>query len=261
MPPQSRALLTRLLLVDEVDSTNSAIKRMDPAARSSGLCMIANQQTAGRGRHGRRWISAPGGCLMLSLYWQFEQAIERLSALPLAVAVAISRALSDLGINRHCLKWPNDVELDGRKLAGILIETDRIKADHCSVICGVGLNLQQPAEIRDQIGRPMVDLLDCLPDNSADRNRIAGLLLGHLCLMMHELTHSGFSAILDEWRQRDALAGRTVTSHGRERPISGRASGIDDQGLLMLATEQGMHHLASGEVSLSPTETTTQTHR
>ncbi len=252
MPPHSRSLLTELMLVDEVDSTNSALKRVELESRQSGLCMIANQQTAGRGRHGRRWMSAPGCCLMMSLYWQFDQPIEQLSALPLAVAVAISRSLSDLGMNRHRLKWPNDILVDGRKLAGILVETDQMQANRCSVICGVGLNLQQPPDIHQQIGRPMVDLVDCLPDNSADRNRIAGLLLGHLCLLMNEIAQMGFSSILDEWRQRDALAGKAVISHSRLERISGRASGIDEQGMLLVATEQGMQHLASGEVSLSP---------
>lgn len=236
-------------VVAETGSTNA-----DLLARSAGLSgptvRIAGQQSAGRGRAGRPWLSAPGATLMFSLAWPFTAPLHGLTGLPLAVGVALAEALTELGVP-VTLKWPNDLLKDGSKLAGILIETQAVPA--CAqvwAVIGVGLNLLMPDRLEMQIGRS-VAAAPWLAQ--MDRNRLMAALLNRLAAMLAEFSGVGFAGFAARWNRLHAHQGLPVDILDAGRVLhQGLAAGVDDSGRLLLDTATGRLAIVSGDVSLRP---------
>ncbi|CUI07315.1 biotin--[acetyl-CoA-carboxylase] ligase [Massilia antarctica] len=233
-------------VVAETGSTNA-----DLLARAAGLrrpvLRVAVHQTAGRGRAGRSWLSAPGAALTFSLAWHFAGPLRELAGLPLAVGVALADALGALGVPVQ-LKWPNDVLRDGAKLAGVLIETQAAPGGGVWAVIGIGLNLLMPDEIEERIGRK-VAAAPWLAQ--MDRNALMAQLLGVLAANLGQFAQGGFAPFCARWNRLHAYQGLPVVIIDRAITLhEGVAAGVDDGARLLLDTAGGRIAIVAGDVSL-----------
>jgi len=248
MGQQARNRLTKLVIEASLDSTNSALQRL-PAAQQHGIAMLAEYQSAGRGRRGRRWHSPAGGNLYLSLGWRFGQPLAELGCLPLVVALSAAQALTRSGLEGHQVKWPNDLLLDRKKLAGCLVEVQGDARGPCDAVMGVGINLHMPqAETAAEIDQPWTDLSTHLPKCS--RNSLAALLLEELIVQLSLFAEQGFAPFSCLWEKMDGLKGQSVEIAAGKRNLHGTVAGIDQKGALLLDTGAEILSLHSGEVSI-----------
>lgn len=242
--------------LDECDSTNSELMRRAESGAPSGTVIVADRQTAGRGRRGRSWLSAPESSLTFSLLWRFSGPLARLSGLSLAVGVGLASGLESLGAQGVWLKWPNDVLLrDGEgyaKLAGILIELSSDRRGTQAII-GVGLNLSPPTGDLPQPAAGLSQVLSAAPE----RHVVLAAILLELHRVLETFAVDGFFGLKTEWQQRHAWQGDSVQILGEDAaPLVGRCLGADDDGALLLETASGIERIFSGDVSVRPAGTT-----
>jgi BirA family biotin operon repressor/biotin-[acetyl-CoA-carboxylase] ligase len=211
------------------------------------VLLVAEHQTAGRGRAGRSWLSSPGHSLTFSLAWKFDGGLHSLTGLPLAVGAALAETLGRLGQPVQ-LKWPNDVLKDGEKLAGILVETAPAPAGAAWAIIGIGLNLAMPDELEEQIGRSVA----AVPWLARmDRDTLLAALLDGLADALRQFERTGFAAFSARWNLLHGWQGQLVTILDRGEVLhEGLAAGVDDAGRLLLDTENGRMAVVAGDVSL-----------
>ena len=248
LPPAARALVAALDVELEIDSTSSALVRRGASA-PSGSVLLAETQSAGRGRRGRAW-SSPLAChLYASVLWRFDAGYAALSGLSLAIGVAITRALRGLDVAELGLKWPNDVLGGGAKLGGILIDLNGESAGPCVAVVGIGVNGRMPPAAAAAIDQPWTDLATLCAGAPPSRNAVAAAVVGATLLALQRFAHDGLASFLDDWRAFDALAGRVVRVEG-SASIEGTAAGIDADGHLLVDTPHGRVRVASGEVSV-----------
>ena len=250
LPPAARALGVAVAVETRIDSTNTRL--LDTDAAHDPQALFAESQTAGRGRRGRDWVSPFGSNLYLSLAWSFPAWPARLTTLPLAVAVALARAVSALGLDEAGIKWPNDLHADGRKLAGVLIEPRGEAGGPCRVVVGVGLNLQMQDAQSAAIGQPWTSLAEALAARGRSlpsREAVAVAVLGELALALRQFEDQGFASFSAEWNRRDLLRDRAVRIDGGAAG-EGIARGIDGDGGLVIETDGGCRVVHAGEVSV-----------
>jgi len=234
----------------ECDSTSSELLRRAERGAPAGSVIVADHQSAGRGRRGRPWLSAPEASLTFSLLWRFAGPPGRLAGLSLAVGVALARGLEGLGADGVRLKWPNDVLLaddgDFAKLAGVLIELASDRRGTQAII-GVGLNLLPPPQALPQPAAGLAQALVHLPD----RHVVLASLLAALAGVLDTFAVDGFAGLKMEWQQRHAWQGLTVLLVGDDaEPLAGVCLGADDDGALLLETGGGVQRIFSGDLSL-----------
>ena len=225
-------------VLPEIDSSNSELMRRARAGRHEATLLVAERQTAGRGRMGRVWQSQPGDSLTFSI--SLPLAPQDWSGLSLAVGLSLAESLHpDVG-----LKWPNDLWFQDRKLGGILVEAASM-GERSQVVVGVGLNiLARPA---DGLSTAPAALTELLPElTAADAlSRVAWPLIQTL-LAFESL---GFAPLQSRFAARDVLQGRRVhTSDGQQ----GTALGVGPGGALRLQTEIGVQDISSAEISVRP---------
>lgn len=244
------ARVPRIEVLQEIDSTSDYLRReQSPGAAGQGRVCVAEWQSAGRGRRGRRWVSPYGSSLYLSLAWQLSAATLQSGGLSLAVAIAVLRALRNCGVEAVGLKWPNDIFYQGRKLAGILLDVAGESAGPFLVVIGIGVNLRLPDNAARDIDQPWADLSQC--GISVDRNRLAGLIVDALVQALDTFARQGLAAFATEWERFDLIAGRTVElQHENENRISGIARGIDSRGALLIEQDGDTRSFHAGEVSV-----------
>jgi len=251
MAPEARARVPALHLLEQVDSTNNRLLRIAAAGGASGTLCLAEQQSAGRGRRGRRWISPYGTNIYLSLLWRFTLAPSELSGLSLACGLALLRALRDLGVPELGLKWPNDILHRGRKLAGVLIDLSGEAGGPTQAVIGVGVNTFLPAENGREIDQPWTDLTSVTGASSISRNRLAGRLAAQLVETLGRYGAEGLRPWLDEWPRQDLFYGRPVVlRQAGGRQVRGVHAGIDASGALLLEVEGRVLPYHAGEISL-----------
>ncbi|MBA3032103.1 MAG: biotin--[acetyl-CoA-carboxylase] ligase [Gammaproteobacteria bacterium] len=232
-------------LLSECDSTNAVLLARAEAGAPSGAVVIAGTQTAGRGRRGRTWISAPGDSLTFSLLWRFAAGTAP-AGLSLAVGVALAEALEKVGAGGTAiqLKWPNDLLLGGRKLGGILVEL-LPGAPHAAVI-GIGLNLHLPDALPDDLQTQSAAL-----NHSGDPNELLARILIELLSVLERFAASGFADLRNAWMARHAFADvpiRLLSDFAPQR--IGMCRGVDVDGALLLEEAGQVKRVLSGEVSL-----------
>ncbi len=248
-----RAHLLDLEVLDDVDSTNTLLLRKAALGAPSGSCVVAELQTAGRGRRGRQWQTSLGGSLTFSLLWRFSQGAAYLSGLSLAVGVALMRALGDAGVSGAELKWPNDVVHGYRKLAGILIELQGDMLGPSAAVIGVGINVRLAAQTVERIDQAVVDL-HTLTGASHDRNRLLAVVLGRLAEVLQEFERGGFASLREEWAGYHAYHGkpvRLIMPAGHH--LEGTVLDVADDGALVVRSSEGIQRFTSGELSLRAT--------
>lgn len=252
--PQIQTLVSNLDIEFSIPSTNSAAKqRIEQGgidANYSGHVIFAEQQTAGRGRRGRTWVSPLGRNIYMSTIWRFSAGASALSGLSLAVGVAIVKALESLGYKGIGLKWPNDLLWQGKKLGGILLEISGDAAGPCHVVVGIGLNVSMPdQQAANDIDQPWVDLVS-LNNQPVDKNAIAAALLNQLMPMLATFEASGFEPLLQDWLDRDAYLGSDIVLTMGADKLQGQQVGVKADGSLCIETVDGLRTFNGGEVSL-----------
>jgi BirA family biotin operon repressor/biotin-[acetyl-CoA-carboxylase] ligase len=244
-----KKILQKLEVHFELSSTNTHLLETVRTSKKSGAICLAEQQTSGRGRRGRTWVSPFGGNLYISLLWRFTGGADQLAGLSLAMAIAIIRALHESGLDTVSVKWPNDILASNRKLAGILLELAGEASGPCSVVVGVGLNMRASSAEMATIDQPWVDL-ESLLGKRVGRNEMAGRLINHLLAAIQEFEKDGLTPFLDEWNSCDSYAGQEVILHLPEEDIRGVVRGVDNSGALLLAQAGKMRRFHSGEISM-----------
>jgi BirA family transcriptional regulator, biotin operon repressor / biotin---[acetyl-CoA-carboxylase] ligase len=237
-----------LQILDEVASTNTYLMQQKSIAHAT--CVAAHIQTQGKGRRGRTWVSQLGASLTFSLLWRFQCGAAALSGLSLAVGVALIRALNSLGVNQAQLKWPNDVLVDGKKLAGILIELQGDLEGPSAAVIGVGVNLNLPKNVLESIDQPAIDLnnVSAKPINQSE---LLGVILKHLADVLSGFETHGFIGLRDEWLRYHAYEKKPVRMllpNGTE--INGTVKSVADDGILLVETALGLQRFSAGEISL-----------
>ncbi|MGI9081951.1 MAG: biotin--[acetyl-CoA-carboxylase] ligase [Thermoleophilaceae bacterium] len=221
-----------------VDSTNERAKALAHFGAPHGTVVTADAQAAGRGRQGRAWIARSGGALLMSLLIRGLE--ERHAILPLTAAVSVCEAAEACAPVTCAIKWPNDVWIERRKLAGILIE---VRPQEGWAVVGVGLNVCE-REFPGELKGTATSLALESPGAGAQSPEQA---LGELLICLERRLAEPAAKVLEAWRGRDALYGRQIAWNGGE----GTAAGIDDSGDLLADTVQGRVALEAGEVHLA----------
>lgn len=249
LPAQARKRLGTLELHWEIDSTSSEIQRRLGALPDLSF-MLAETQSAGRGRRGRSWLSPPGLNVYLSCLKRFDGGFAALSGLSLAVGVIVMRTLSSLGMAGAGLKWPNDVLSDDGKLAGILVELSGEYQGPCAAIIGVGINVRLTVALREQAGQPINDLTTLAHGIAPDRNRVAATLIAALAEGLEQFEREGFAGFIDEYTKHDLLRGQALHLQGALGELDGIGAGVDVRGALMLRTTAGLQSIDSADVTV-----------
>lgn len=247
-----RKRVPRIDAVWSIDSTNTALlARTHPASGMSEV-LLAEYQTAGRGRRGRAWLAPPGGAICMSMSWTFGEAPRDLGGLGLAIGVCTLRALRAQGADKVALKWPNDVLIGERKLGGVLIDLRAESSGPTCVVIGIGVNVALGAALRAQIaasGTAATDLASAVQPVPR-RNALAAALVNDCIGGLLEFEQRGLKPFIEEWRAADALRGRAVNVNAAEGVARGVARGIDLHGALMVETPQGLLRFISGDVTV-----------
>jgi len=249
LQPSARALLAELVVADVLDSTNAEVLRRMKEGAGSGLVCVAEQQTAGRGRRGRNWVSPLASNIYLSLSWEFAGEPAKLEGLSLAVGVAVAEALRSAGVPGIGLKWPNDVLAGGAKLGGILVEMIAGADNTCRVVVGIGLNVNMPQHAIAEIDQSWTDVKTAM-GGDVSRNALLISLLDQLLPLLDGFEVGGFTPWRERWCGLDAFAGREVIVTSGEQSTAGIARGIDQSGALVLETALGSQVFHGGEVSV-----------
>ncbi|KAF1699437.1 bifunctional biotin--[acetyl-CoA-carboxylase] synthetase/biotin operon repressor [Pseudoxanthomonas jiangsuensis] len=251
LPAAVAASLASLEVAWSLDSTNSELLRRPPPATGVAV-LLAERQTAGRGRLGRAWASPLGAQVCLSLRRGFAGGLARLGGLSLVAGVAVAEALRGLGFAQAGLKWPNDLVADGRKLAGLLVEGGGEHGGPVQAVIGIGINVRLPATTAAAIDQPWTDLATLAgADPPPARTAVATAVLAALVPALDAFDRDGLAPFLPRYAALDVLAGREVrvTSAGNE-VASGRAAGLAADGGLRVATAAGERIFHAGEVSV-----------
>lgn len=242
-----------LELREAVDSTNSRLMLAAQQGEVHKRVLAAETQSAGRGRRGRDWLAQLGGSLTFSVLWRFQRPLTALSGLSLVVGLTLCRVLRAQGVSGAGVKWPNDVLVGDRKLAGILIETHGDMLSAATAVIGIGINVRVDAALAERAGQAVADLAGEM-GRMPDRNDLLVAVLGALDEALERFDAQGFAPFREEWRALHAWQGRSVRVLGAAgATLTGEAVDVDEQGALLLATPEGMRAIHSGEVSLRTT--------
>lgn len=239
----------RLTVLNIIDSTNQYIKDRVHSLENGHVC-FAEAQTAGRGRHGRKWVSPYGASLYMTCFWSFPQGYQALTGLSLAIGVAIVDALEATGVSGASLKWPNDVYLDGKKLAGVLIEVEGQMGSQCNSIIGIGLNLNLPDSV-DDIDQPWTDVSRALGE-TVDRNGLAARLWDSVTDTLKQFEAGGVTPFLNRWRALDIFRDCPVRLILGNEEILGIGRGVDANGAFRLDNDGDIKLYHGGEISVRP---------
>ncbi|MGS0537184.1 bifunctional biotin--[acetyl-CoA-carboxylase] ligase/biotin operon repressor BirA [Pseudoalteromonas sp. SaAl2] len=233
-----------------IDSTNSELMRRIAAKQQleSGTVIVAEMQQAGRGRRGRVWQSPFGANLYYSYYWKLDDGLQAAMGMSIAVGLAVYdtlKALYQLDIE---LKWPNDIYLNKEKLAGVLVELDGQPQGPCQLVIGIGINLQMPQSISQQIDQAWTDLSQ--HTTKLDKNKLVANLTYHLEQRLAQYSLTGLQEMYQQWNTLDAFAGQCVELNTGHRSWRGICEGIDMHGGIRIRQDGEAKSYYGGEISL-----------
>lgn len=239
-----------LEVLDEVVSTNTHLLKAAANGAPHVSCVVAHIQTGGRGRRGRTWVSQLGASLTFSLLWRFDCGATGLSGLSLAIGVGLMRALTECGVTNAQLKWPNDVLVDNKKLAGILIDLQGDMDGPSAAVIGVGINVDLPEAVLNNIDQPAIDVVSA-GNEKVNQSHLLGTVLKHFVDVLNTFEQGGFLGVRDEWLSYHAYQNqqvRMLLPDGRD--VVGTVTGIADDGILLVETALGLQRFSAGEISL-----------
>ena len=239
----------RLVRLGTVVSTMDEVEALARAGEPEGIVVVADEQTAGRGRSGRRWSAPTGSSLLCSILLRPPVPPDRLAVLPLVVGVAAAEAIDAVAGVACRLKWPNDVWIDGRKVAGVLVTARTGAAGLEHSVVGVGINVNvPPTEVIDGA----TSLLTAT-GHLHDRERLLTVLLERLGTGYQAFVVAGGRPDLRAWRSRSALVDERVTITVGDDHRHGTFRGVDDDGALLLEVDdRRVERVVAGELTRGP---------
>ncbi len=242
-------VLDSLNTLFSVGSTNDYVAKEQASGPGRSVACFAEQQTAGRGRRGRSWVSVFGQNIYLSVGYSFNLPLTQLSGLSIAAGVSLAQVLGRHGLQEQALKWPNDIHSSGRKLAGILVDASGDMEGPSWAVIGLGLNMRLDKNAATGIEQPWTDLFSEMT-SLPDRNQLAGDILSDLIGACQTYEMRGLQPFLQAWQQFDRYQGQEVELNQGQSTASGRYIGLADDGGLILETDTGQHIYYAGEVSM-----------
>lgn len=238
-----------LAVIPVIDSTNQyLLERM--SSLTTGDACVAEYQQAGRGRRGRQWFSPFGANLYLSMYWRLEQGPAAAMGLSLVIGIVIAEVLQKLGAEGVRVKWPNDLYLNDRKLAGILVEMTGKTGDAAQIVFGAGINLKMRTPDANVVNQGWINLQEA--GITINRNELVSLLVNQLRHSLRDFEREGLTPFLPRWQRLDNFINRPVKLLIGDREVLGIARGIDQQGGLLLEQGGVTKSWVGGEISLRP---------
>ncbi|MFL1527897.1 bifunctional biotin--[acetyl-CoA-carboxylase] ligase/biotin operon repressor BirA [Pseudomonas sp. O230] len=236
-----------ILISDSIDSTNAEALRAIERGQVAPFLVLAERQTSGRGRRGRKWASPFAENIYYSLVLRIDGGMRQLEGLSLVVGLAVMQTLRALGVSDAGLKWPNDILVGQKKLAGILLELVGDPADVCHVVLGIGINVNM--HMTDEIDQQWTSLR-LESGRTFDRNQLVAQLGQMLQVYLSRHQVDGFSAIQEEWERNHLWQGRAVSLIAGVNHIDGEVLGVDSQGALRLKVGGVEKVFSGGELSL-----------
>lgn len=236
-------------LYSETDSTNIQASRAASSGAPEGSIIIAESQTGGKGRQGRKWISPAGKNLYLSMILRPEIPAVTAPRLTLVTAVALSEALDSAGASGHRIKWPNDILFNGKKLSGILAE---MKADCDSVdfvIIGTGVNINSSADDYPDDLKGSVTSLKEITGGETDRISFLNLFLHRFEDNYFDFLKGGFRGILDKWIRKSGIINQMIQVTNYRDVFTGKVTDVTPDGNLMLETPDGIRQVNTGDIN------------
>lgn len=249
----ARRDLDSLDVLDVVPSTNTWLMQQ-PHEAGRFRAVLAEHQTAGRGRNSRRWFSPPQAGLCLSLSYTFARSPANISCLTLAAGVAVTRALDAIGARDLQLKWPNDIYAGDAKLGGILVDAQSTPGGHITLVCGVGINVdlsivtsEEPLPLSEYTITDLHSHARQLPG----RSKIAAAIIDRLVKSFNVFAKDGLEPFRADWNRLDWLKNKQVHVELPDGSLAGTADGIDANGALRVLTEHGRRRVYTGTVRLA----------
>ena len=238
-----------IILFEKLASTNDFLKNNINSQKIT-VC-LTEMQTHGRGRLGRIWHSPFGKNIYLSMQYTFSKDISELSGLSLVVALAVTKAIALVTAIKHTkIKWPNDIFLDDEKIAGILIDSQAETNGFCHTIIGIGINVNMDDANKRDINQPWGSLSKKL-GHSVDRNALSAVLINILLDYLERFSEYGLSDFINEWNEKDYLSKKTINMVSGTKQFSGIATGITQQGFLLLTLpDNATRAFSSGDASI-----------
>ncbi|PHM36419.1 biotin-- synthetase [Xenorhabdus mauleonii] len=237
----------RIEVIPVINSTNQYLLEKLAELNSGDAC-VAEYQSAGRGRRGRQWVSAFGRNLYLSMYWRLEQGPAAAVGLSLVVGIVIAEVLNRQGAERVKVKWPNDLYLDDKKLAGILVELTGRTGDAAQIVIGIGMNISMNNEQQQLISQQWTSLQQA--GMEVERNKLIAEIILELKEALIQFESEGLSPFVSRWFKLDNFIDRPVKLIIGDQDIYGIARGIDQQGALLLDINGVITPYIGGEISL-----------
>lgn len=243
-----------MIILESVGSTNTETKVLLAEGETEGLIVVAHTQTSGRGRRGRPWLSPLGG-LYFSIILSPRLGDEKTPLMGLLCACAVRRALFALGIDAQ-VKWPNDILVGDKKIAGILSEAVTIASETAGLVIGIGVNQNCPvSDMPSGLEWPTTSIVDEIGKETSTESLLCEIVNEIDSLIKIVETNSSFSAVIDEWRKTSCTLGKSVRIHEDGKFTDGIARDIQEDGALLVETETGfvsvllgdVHHLRPGE--------------
>lgn len=234
-------------ILDSVDSTNAEALRSIGQGNSAPFLVLAERQVSGRGRRGRKWVSPFAENLYYSLVLRIDGGMRQLEGLSLVVGLAVMQTLRSFGVVNAGLKWPNDVLVGNKKIAGILLELIGDPADVCHVVLGIGINVNM--QTADEVDQQWTSIR-LESGNNCDRNALVAELSKQLDAYIQRHQAGGFSVLREEWEANHLWQERSVSLIAGTNHIDGVVLGIDNQGALRLRVNGVEKVFSGGELSL-----------
>ncbi len=250
MSLETSAELKNIQCLQEVDSTNRYAIELELPAEGQFSVVLAEMQTAGKGRRGRQWVSPYAANIYMSLLWPLQRPLNEAGILSSMLAIGMLNALNNLGVAGLGLKWPNDIYCEGKKLAGLLVECSGEISGGCKMVIGMGVNVYL-SQIKDvQIDQPWTDISSQVPQWQYSRNDIAANLINYSVASLVRFENNTDTNVSDDWSRWDILKDKPVELQAANFVQTGIARGIDNNGCLLLETSKGVEKFSAGDVSL-----------
>ena len=236
-----------VLIHHSLDSTNAEALRAIDSGAAAPFVVTAERQTAGRGRRGRKWVSPFAENIYYSLVLRMDGGMRQLEGLSLVVGLAVLSALRAVGLSDAGLKWPNDVLVGNKKIAGILLELVGDPADVCHVVLGIGINVNM--RLASEVDQAWTSVF-LESGRLVNRNTLISRLNDSLLMYLKRHAAEGFTAIQAEWEQNHLWQGREVSLIAGVHQVNGTVMGIDQQGALRMSVNGEVKVYSGGELSL-----------